>query len=167
MNMDTKRKTLKSEFERVRSGYHGSISSFHLLSALLKRKTSSKEGEILTRTIPPVSDVTPRECYSGDLSPIWEESSPINTSSEPEEPPPNYTATELSGESSLARHVELQDNRICSRRYPFRRLFLIPEESPPLVNFHYNLRRQLSTLNSTSVFRPEQSPLSPEPSFES
>jgi hypothetical protein len=70
---------------------------------------------------------------SRDLSPIREEPSPINTGSEPEGPSPNCTVAELSGESS--GRVELPANRQCWRRHPFRRLFPIPEESPPPVNF--------------------------------
>ena len=71
---------------------------------------------------------------SRGLSPIREESPPINTSSELEEPPQNRTVAELSGESSLAGCVELPDNRLCLRRRRFRRLSPIPEESPPPVN---------------------------------
>jgi len=70
-----------------------------------------------------------------DLSPIQEESPPlIDISSGPEETSLNYTTVELSGESSLARRVELLDNR-CLRRQAFRRLSQIPEESLPPVNF--------------------------------
>ncbi|KAH8799648.1 hypothetical protein F5884DRAFT_758127 [Xylogone sp. PMI_703] len=71
----------------------------------------------------------------GSLSPIREESSPINTSYEPEEHASNSSAIELSGESSLGGRVEMPDNRPCSRRHVFRRLSPIPEESPPPVNF--------------------------------
>jgi hypothetical protein len=70
-----------------------------------------------------------------DLSPIREESPPsMNITSGPEETPLNYTAAELSGESSLTGRVELPDNR-CSRRHAFRRVSPIPEELPPRVNF--------------------------------
>lgn len=92
---------------------------------------------------------------SRGLSPIREESSPMNMSSKPEEPPPNRTgslrrlshipeetppppnctAAELSGESSLTGRIELPDNRLYSGRHPFRRLSQMPEESPPPVNF--------------------------------
>ena len=72
---------------------------------------------------------------SRDLSPIREESTPINTSSKPEGPPPNCTAAELSGESSMTGRVELPDNGLCSRRHPFRRLSPILKKSPPAVNF--------------------------------
>jgi len=72
---------------------------------------------------------------SWDPSPIREWSSPpMNLNSRPEETLINYTAAELSGESSLNGRVELPDNG-CSRRRTFRRLSLIPEESPPQVNF--------------------------------
>jgi hypothetical protein len=72
---------------------------------------------------------------SRDLSPIREELSSINISSEPEELPPNCTAAELSGESSLTGRIELPDNRLYLGRHFFRRLSQIPEEPPPPVNF--------------------------------
>ena len=59
--------------------------------------------------------------------------SPIQEESEPEEPSPNSTATELSSESSLTRRIELPDNRLYSGRHPFKR-FHILVESPPPVN---------------------------------
>jgi hypothetical protein len=70
---------------------------------------------------------------SRDLSPIREESPPINTNSEPEPEEP----AELSGESSLAGRVELPDNRLYPRRHAFRRLSPMPPipEEPPPVNF--------------------------------
>jgi hypothetical protein len=77
-----------------------------------------------------------------DLSLIQEESpSLINISSRPEESSLNYTTSELSRESFLAEQVKLPDNR-CLRRQAFRRLFLIPEESPPPVNFLNKLTLQ-------------------------
>jgi hypothetical protein len=69
---------------------------------------------------------------SRDLSPIQEEPSPFNTSSEPVGFP-DCTAAELSGESS--GRVELPDNIRSLRRNQFRRLTPIPEELPPPVNF--------------------------------
>lgn len=72
---------------------------------------------------------------SWDPSPIRERSSPpMNLNYRPEETPINYTAAELSGESSLNGRVELPDNR-CSRRRTFRRLSPLHDESPPPVNF--------------------------------
>lgn len=69
-----------------------------------------------------------------DLSLIRKESSsPMVISSQLEEIPPNYTTIELSGESSLAGRVKLPDNKCSSRA--FKRFSLIPEESPPPVNF--------------------------------
>ena len=72
---------------------------------------------------------------SRGLSPIREEPSPMNISPEPEEHPPNCTAAELSGESSLTGRIELPDNRLYSGRRALKRLSHIPEESPPSVNF--------------------------------
>jgi len=69
---------------------------------------------------PPLSYAT-RELWQ-DLSPIREElPPPIDISSGLEETSSNYTTIELSGESSLARRVELLDNKY-SRRQAFRRL---------------------------------------------
>jgi hypothetical protein len=58
----------------------------------------------------------------------------MNLNSRPEKTLINYTAAELSRESSLNGRVELPDNGY-SRRRTFRRLSPIPEESPPQVNF--------------------------------
>jgi hypothetical protein len=58
----------------------------------------------------------------------------MNITSGPEETSPNYTAAELSEESSLTGRVKLLDNR-CSRRHAFRKVSPMPEELPPPVNF--------------------------------
>jgi hypothetical protein len=79
----------------------------------------------------PLSDNT----LGRDLSHIREEWPPsLNITPRPQETPPNYTAVELSGESSLTGRVELPDNR-CSRRHAFRRVAPMPDELPPPVNF--------------------------------
>jgi hypothetical protein len=69
-----------------------------------------------------------------DFSLILKESPPlIVISSRLKEIPLNYITIKLFKESSLAKQVELLDNK-CSRR-AFKRFSLILKELPPLINF--------------------------------
>jgi hypothetical protein len=58
----------------------------------------------------------------------------VNITFKLKETPLNYMAIKLLRESSLIKRVELLDNKYL-KRHAFKRVSLILEELPPLMNF--------------------------------